>query len=215
MLKTVIFDFDGVIAESVDIKTEAFRELFKGYPHKLKEIERYHLENGGLSRFEKFRYIYQRILSAELTEEALERLCLDFNKLVVDKVVAADYVKGAKEFLDYCKSRYKMYIVSGTPEGEIREIVARRGLGQYFAQVYGSPENKWELIAKVLSKDSLNTDEVLFIGDSKNDLQAALQTKVRFVARAPEGGGEWLNSEYISFIFSDFRQLRDYFRQNF
>ncbi|GAF78578.1 unnamed protein product, partial [marine sediment metagenome] len=34
MIKAIIFDFDGVIVESSDIKTEAFRELFQDYPQK-------------------------------------------------------------------------------------------------------------------------------------------------------------------------------------
>ena len=40
MIKTVILDFDGVIVESVDIKTQAFKEIFGEYHDKLDEIIR-------------------------------------------------------------------------------------------------------------------------------------------------------------------------------
>ena len=30
-IKAIIFDYDGVIAESVNVKTEAFAELYKHY----------------------------------------------------------------------------------------------------------------------------------------------------------------------------------------
>lgn len=35
MLKLIILDFDGVIVEPADIKTEAFRKLFSNYPSTL------------------------------------------------------------------------------------------------------------------------------------------------------------------------------------
>ena len=37
MIKNIIFDYDGTIADSVNIKTEAFAELYRIYG---KEIER-------------------------------------------------------------------------------------------------------------------------------------------------------------------------------
>ncbi len=47
VLKALIFDFDGVIFESVDIKTRAFREIFKNHPEHLDRITRRQLSNGG------------------------------------------------------------------------------------------------------------------------------------------------------------------------
>ena len=124
-MKSVIFDFDGVIAESVDVKTKAFRELFaEDHPEIMDEVEKFHLENGGMSRYEKIRYFYRDLLKLELTDEKFEELCDLFHRLVVDKVVEAPYVPGAEDVLELCAERdYLMYIVSGTPEGEMKEIV--------------------------------------------------------------------------------------------
>ena len=41
MIKAVIFDVDGVIIESAEIKTKAFEILFADYPDKLSEIIRF------------------------------------------------------------------------------------------------------------------------------------------------------------------------------
>ena len=55
--KLLIFDFDGVIADSVDIKTEAFGELYSEFGEKIvKEVKLYHENNGGVSRYEKINY---------------------------------------------------------------------------------------------------------------------------------------------------------------
>jgi phosphoglycolate phosphatase-like HAD superfamily hydrolase len=87
-----------------------------------------------------------------------------------------------KDFLERNKERYAMYIVSGTPEGEIREIVKKRDLDIYFSGVYGSPKSKKDLIEFILKENGYTHNEVIFIGDSINDYEGARGSGVRFVA---------------------------------
>lgn len=61
-IDAIFFDFDGVILESVDIKGWAFGKLFENYPQHVDEIVAFHFANGGMSRFDKFRYIYKKYL---------------------------------------------------------------------------------------------------------------------------------------------------------
>ena len=203
MIKTVIFDFDGVIAESVDIKTEAFGELFKGYPGHLSEIMDHHINNGGISRYEKIRHYYKNIIKQELSEEKFKKLCYDFHRLVIDKVVAASMVPGAEELLQRLLGRYQMYIASGTPTDEIREIVQRKNLEKYFKCVFGSPQKKGEIIKKILNDDALSADEAVFIGDSANDLVGAKEAGVFFIARIIDDTFSWLGDPTISGKFYD------------
>ena len=74
MIRSIFFDFDGVIIDSVGVKTNAFMEIFKDHPRHREEILAYHQLNGGLSRYIKIRYIYEKILKKELSDEGLERL---------------------------------------------------------------------------------------------------------------------------------------------
>ena len=56
MLKGIIFDFDGVIAESVHIKSSGFSDLYKPYGTEIvKRVVKHHAANGGMSRFKKIR----------------------------------------------------------------------------------------------------------------------------------------------------------------
>ena len=64
MISIIILDFDGVILESVSVKTEAFRTLFSFAPEYVEEIVKFHKDNGGMSRFDKFRYIFDHILKS-------------------------------------------------------------------------------------------------------------------------------------------------------
>src|SRR3990167_3288293 len=123
MIKAIIFDFDGVILESADIKTEAFKELFSEYASKIKEIVEYHLLNGGISRYVKFRYIYEHILGMHLSKQQEADLGERFSQIALEKVIRTPFVRGAQEFLGKNKRRYQFFICSGTPELELLDIV--------------------------------------------------------------------------------------------
>ncbi len=192
-LRAVIFDFDGVLAESVGIKTEAFRRLFeKEGTEAVNKIVAYHLEHGGVSRFEKFRHIYGEILKRPLSDEEFDRLCREFEGLVLEGVIRAPEVNGSAECLRKLKGKAKLFIVSGTPEEEIRHIAEARGTAHYFDAIYGSPRTKTELVREILSKKGLSPNEVVFVGDAMTDYNAAMETGVGFIARiTPETEGLW------------------------
>lgn len=212
MIKCVLFDFDGVIAESVDVKTRAFKVLFQDRPECLEAITRFHIDNGGMSRYDKFRYIYKNMFREELNEEKFKQLCEGFSRLVVDEVVAAPFVKGVKEVLDKCLNRYKMFVVSGTPFEEMREIIKQKGLTNYFAGVFGSPAAKAELIRGILKENSLNADEAVFVGDSINDFKAAEETGLSFIARDSGEGALWLSDRGVKVKFKDFADSKKFFK---
>ncbi len=62
MIRVIILDFDGVVAESVDIKTEVFWELFQEHEN-VDDIVQYHLQNNAILRFMKFKHIYDNFLT--------------------------------------------------------------------------------------------------------------------------------------------------------
>ena len=147
MIRAIAFDFDGVLVESVEVKTRAFARLFNTEgPDAVRKILDYHLENGGVSRFEKFKTIYRSILKRPLSEEQFRSLCERFSELVVDEVVAASWVDGAEEWLIRHQGRYPLFVISGTPQEELQEIITRRGMAKFFTSVLGAPRTKGLLL---------------------------------------------------------------------
>src|SRR6185369_7529737 len=143
MIRAVLFDFDGVISESFDVKTRAFAQLFEGYgPEVVEKVVAHHLAHGGVSRFVKIRHYHQAFLGKELDEAKLDEWCRRFSDIVLDAVVAAPFVPGALELLEECHKRYACFVVSGTPQEEMEQIVSRKGLGRYFVEIHGSPRTK-------------------------------------------------------------------------
>jgi HAD superfamily hydrolase (TIGR01549 family) len=186
-IKAIIFDFDGVLVESVDVKTRAFARMFENKGEDVvRKVTDFHLRNGGLSRVHKFKYYYKNILETSLTEEKLKELCNTFSKLVVEEVIKSPYVNGAKEFLDKFYSKLDFYVASGTPEEELREIVMCRGMDIYFKGIYGSPEQKGDIARMILLQNGYNSEEVVFIGDSITDLNGVQESGVGFVGRVSD-----------------------------
>jgi len=183
MIKAFIFDFDGVILDSVNIKTEAFAELFKKEGKEvIKKVIDYHLANTGVSRYDKFRYIYKEILKRQFSEEEFKKLCCEFESLVVEKVINAPYIKGAKEFLEAYAGRFKYFLISATPHKEIEEIIRRRNIDIFFRLVYGAPIKKNAAVREIISKENLNPAEVIYVGDALSDYLAAKDNSLKFIA---------------------------------
>ena len=183
MVKAVIFDFDGVLVESVGVKTEAFRKLFLDYPEQVDEILAYHMAQGGLSRYKKFEYIYQNILKKPLTEEKALALGDQFTRFSHEGVVAAPFVPGAREFLEKYHRQQSLFVASGTPHEEMLRVVKDMQLEKYFRGVYGSPASKGEIVRTILKEYAFSSEEILFVGDSLNDYQGAKENDVPFIGR--------------------------------
>lgn len=188
----IFFDFDGVILESVDIKTEAFRKLFSSHPEHVDAAVAYHVENAGMPRYDKFRWFYETRLKKPMPAGEMERLDKEFSRLVFEAVVACPFVLGAREFLERRAADIPLFVVSATPEPELKRIVEARGLAKYFSAVRGSPKSKRENLAALLAETALDAGGCAFVGDGSADFEAAHAAGMPFVARViPDTRDYW------------------------
>ena len=201
----IVFDFDGVILESTEIKTQAFIDIFSEETDHLDSIIKHHLENMGISRHEKFRYIYKNILKRDLTQEHAEKLAEMFSISVWKHILDCPEVPGVVDFLEIYSENCLFFIASGTPEDELKQVVEKRQLDNYFSGVYGSPRLKPEIIRGIIQEWNLKTHEMLFIGDALTDLNAAKECAISFIGRIAATGNNFTN-ENVKTIH-DFREL--------
>lgn len=215
MIKAIFWDFDGVIADSFNVKTDAFHEMYLPYGEEIAEkVRQHHLANGGVSRFEKFK-LYQAEYLGEPTpipQETIDRLSQQFSDLVMNKVVNAPYITGVVDTLKKYSKLVDNYIISGTPTDEMREIIKRRGLTEYFKGVYGSPDTKAVWTQRVMDENGYKPEEGIFIGDALSDFKAAKATGTYFILRRHEDNGV-LFADYNSYAIDDFTQFDEVFNQ--
>jgi HAD superfamily hydrolase (TIGR01549 family) len=182
-IQAFFFDFDGVLADSVEVKTQAFARLFESFGPEIEaKVIDHHRRNGGMTRVDKFHYYYKEFLKEALSDEMLVELCGQFSKLVVDKVVSSPEIKGAEAFLIKWYEHIPCYVISATPDDEIRKIVRRRGLETYFKEILGSSASKKENLKRLLNEHRFNPAKCLFFGDAESDYLAAKECKVHFIA---------------------------------
>lgn len=190
-VKAILFDFDGVIVDSVNIKTEAFRELFSDEKEHIQKIVDFHLANGGMSRFKKFEIIHRDILKKPFSGKQSKELGVQFSKLVEQKVKECSYMPGAFEFIQKYSRQIPLFVASGTPQDELQSITAQRGLTMYFKEIHGTPRSKPEIIRDILKRYDFNVAEMPFVGDSINDYKASVETRSPFYGYLLEGTGSF------------------------
>ena len=97
--KIIFWDFDGVIKESVSVKSDAFEKLFQPFGTEIaKKVKRHHEKNGGMSRYEKLP-IYLDWAGKESSESVVSEYEKEFSDLVINEVINSPWVSGVLEYL--------------------------------------------------------------------------------------------------------------------
>lgn len=180
--KVILWDFDGVILDSMDVREKGFRQVLSGYAED--QVERlldYHNKNGGLSRYVKFRYFLKEILEEEVDEEIVAEMSDKFSEIMRKELTTKERL--IPEVLDFIKAKhakFDMHIVSGSDGDELRFLASQLGISHYFKSIQGSPKPKISLVEDILEQYNNIRQEVCLIGDSINDYDAAHANGIDF-----------------------------------
>jgi len=179
--KSVIFDCDGVILQSNEIKTNAFRHALKNEPVELvDEFIDYHKVNGGISRYVKFEYYYRDIKRDHEYKSKVKITTERYGEIVLDKLMNADFVPGVIETILYLNDMgIKCFVVSGGDQNELHKIFMSRNIFDKFEKIYGSPVTKKEHVLTMTQLGLLGYPAIFF-GDAYSDMDAALSNEIDF-----------------------------------
>jgi phosphoglycolate phosphatase-like HAD superfamily hydrolase len=187
----IVFDCDGVILESVPIKTRAFARLAAPFGAEAEEkLLMFHREHGGVSRFKKFAWLYTEVLGREISRRELEDLDRRFARITFEELLICPLVPGFEETARAWHGRAPLYVCSGAPHEELNAILGARGLARYFTEICGSPPAKAALLSGIVQRAGVNPARAVMVGDSMTDLRAAREVGTLFYGRGEELKGE-------------------------
>ena len=182
-IKVIVFDFDGTLVESNQLKYDAYFELFP------KELRFAELIRSVLSEmYEKSRYvIIETILRrlGETSNENLQQRCSElaeqYNDIVVAGAKTCPEKEGANRLLESLNGKYKIYVSSTTPDTPLKEIISSRNWGNYFEDVIGYPHKKDQTLQQIMRFENVQPHETVVIGDGQSDRQSAAANGCFFI----------------------------------
>tara|TARA_B100000900_G_C20259499_1_gene585379 strand:+ start:8 stop:637 length:630 start_codon:yes stop_codon:yes gene_type:complete len=177
--KEVIFiDFDGTIKKSDHIKGKAFVQIFGKKVKNKEKITNHHLENLGISRIEKIP-IYLVWNNINNNKKNILKYSTKFSKLVIKKIYNSKWVLGAKKFIQLNQNK-KLILITATPKNEIKIILKKLNIINYFYKIYGSPIDKIDVVKRTLKKLYLKKGKYMYIGNSDSDYLAAKKNNIDY-----------------------------------
>lgn len=86
--KVLLWDFDGVIIDSNEVREFGFKKIFAAFESsQVDELIKFHNENGGLSRYVKIRHFYEQILKSAISEDKVAAYAEEFSIVMRDELI--------------------------------------------------------------------------------------------------------------------------------
>ena len=209
MLKAIIFDFDGVIADTEPIHLGAFQRTLDGLGIELTKEDYYanYLAYDDKTFFRRF--LRDREIKHEdgLISELIERKTGHYYDLIKGNI---EILPGVREFIGRLAGRYRIAIGSGALRGEIADILEFAGIGGYFEVIVSAedienckpaPDVYLEVLKRLnaVSPDgeAVSAAECLVIEDSLSGIEAALSAGMKCLAVSNSYAAEELSRAHM------------------
>lgn len=176
-------DFDGVVADSMSGKSEAFAEALAPLGIGAEDAARFYRSQAGIGRARIFALAAQKLLGRTIESDEEAGVAARFARLEREARPGIRLFEGVAEFLAREQARRRLALVTGTPSGVIGEALEALGIGGLFHAAYSTAPcwSKDRLIASDLASCGVAADAALFAGDSQADMAAAALVPIRFV----------------------------------
>lgn len=191
MIKCVVFDFDGTLVDSNDIKRETFFEIVRPWDASGTVVSEVFERWPGDDRYGKTRRIAEELINRELLpkDSSLEywgkRLANDYTTHCENAIANCAERPGATQALEELSAMGLMLFVnSGTPTEPLRRLLELRNWAHIFQAAYGAEGTKAGNLKSIALKSGAARHEIVHVGDQPDDWRGAEEFGCHFVAMA-------------------------------
>jgi HAD superfamily hydrolase (TIGR01549 family) len=189
----VLFDWDGTLIESLEIKirnaAQLFQELLGMDPQSVAASYRQH---SGIPRRDLFMAICAENGINKLDEDLYQRLSQRFSvknlEALTDKTVTSLVLPDTTAALaELRKQGYPLYVSSSAVTEEIRLVARLWDLEKYFNEILGSATgfNKGsQHVDYVVRQQHVTHSQIVFVGDEPTDIHLGKAAGVFMIAKA-------------------------------
>jgi phosphoglycolate phosphatase len=170
MIKYIIFDFDGTLADTFEMMKEIVKSEFKDISDKDFEL----LRDEGIKGLMKRKNIH-------IWE--LPQMVLRFTSAMKNKENVKLFPEVLKSLRILSKS-YKLGIVSSNSEKNIIQNLKKHNVQNLFDFIFSQSSifGKDKILKKMCKKYQINPSEAIYVGDEDRDIIAAKKNKIKNIA---------------------------------
>jgi len=203
----MVFDFDGVIIDSMNVKVDEYKILFSQFTKDesiLNEIADIYKNSIGIPREITLKKVFNEVLDQNISDQEVENLSQFYSKAIFSRL---ETIKPLNGFLDYLTLHKEVnkHIISGAPHSDIAYLTNKLKLSKHFKSIKGGPLEKKDALIGFKNQEKVKEQEIVYFGDQKNDYNAAKAAEVQFIGI--NASHDLLNMQCR--VFSDFQELID------
>lgn len=173
--KVLIFDFDGTIADSLQLLVEVFNKLaFK-----------YNFESASKKKVEDLRgkNAKEAIDELKIPKHKLPIIFIDGRREFFRGVSDLKVFPGMRELFLSLKKNYQLGVVTSNSVENVKSFIERNGM-DIFDFIYSDKSlfGKGKVIKGLIKKYNFNAEDLIYIGDEVRDIEAAKTSNIKIIS---------------------------------
>lgn len=176
MKKTIMFDFDGTLADSKDVAFKIYNELAE--EHNYKKIKKSEIPE--ISRAS----IIEKCKMLNVPKFKLAFLFYEATKRFKEHILNINLFDGIKEVVDILNNEdFNLVVVSSNSEDAIKEILHRNDV-HVFTNIFSSKNlfGKHKTINNYIKKNNLKREDIIYVGDELRDIDSCKKSGVKIIS---------------------------------
>lgn len=180
MKNVVIFDFDGTLADTLEILLQITNGLADEFGYRAAPTE---AEIAALRHLNSWQIIKQSGISIFKLPFLLRRVRIELEK-ELKNVQLFPQIKPV--LLELKQQDYRLGIITSNSEEIVRSVLLRENLISTFEFIYSGTSlfAKHKVINRFLNQESLESNLVIYVGDETRDIEAAQKSQIKMIAVA-------------------------------